>query len=80
MAKIILKLDNPSSIILENEQIAEEFSYAVIVDNIKDLEEEGVRMIIYGTKEDFEQGKGCATFPTPCMLENWFEYDAHFID
>lgn len=77
MAKVLLKLDNPSEIC---KKFADEFSYAVLVDNISDLDEEGVRMIIYGTKEDFEQGRGCPTFPTECMFENWFEYDAHFID
>lgn len=76
MAKVLLKLDNPSGICKNFE---DEFSYAVLVDDIKDLDEKGTRMIIYSTKEDFEQGKGCPIFPTDCMFENWFEYDAHFI-
>lgn len=76
MAKILLKLDNPSDICKKYE---DEFAYAVLVDDIKDLDEEGTRMIIYNTKEDFEAGKGCPTFPTDCMFENWFEYNAHFI-
>jgi hypothetical protein len=80
MAKILLKLDEPSKIITENPDIEEEFMYAVVVDNIKDLDEEGTRMIIYGTKEDFEKGNGCASFPTDCMMDNWFEYTAHFIN
>ncbi len=76
MAKILLKLDNPSKIC---EKYKDEYAYAVLVDNILDLEEEGTMMIIYYTKEDFEKGKGCPTFPTDSMLENWFEYDAHYI-
>jgi hypothetical protein len=77
MPKVLLKLDNPSDIAKE---FKEEFAYAVLVDDIKDLDEEGTRMIIYHTKEDFEQGKGYPTFPTDCMYENWFEYNAHFVN
>lgn len=74
--KILLTLDNPSEIC---QKYSEEFAYAVLVDDVKDLDEEGTRMIIYGTKEDLESGNGCATFPTECMFENWFEYTAHYI-
>lgn len=76
MSKILLKLDNPSEIAKKFE---DEFCYAVLVDNIKDLDNEGARMIIYDTKEDLEQGKGIASFPTEVMFENWFEYTAHYI-
>lgn len=77
MSKILLKLDNPSPIC---RKFKDEFAYAVLADKISDLDDDGARMVIYQTKEDLEQGKGCPTFPTDCMFENWFEYDAHYIN
>lgn len=77
MAKILLKLDNPSKVCKE---FIDEFYYAVLVDDIKDLDEEGVKMLIYNTKDDFEKGDGFISYPTVCMFENWFEYTAHYVN
>lgn len=79
MSKILLTLDNPSDIITNNPDIAEEFYYAVVADDIKDLDEEGVLVMLFCTKEDYEKGQGTLTYITPCMYENIFEYTAKLI-
>jgi len=77
--KILMKLDEPSSVITENTDIAEEFYYAVIADSIKDLDQEGTMVLTFYTKEDFDNNKGTLTYMTPCMFENPFEYTTSII-
>ncbi len=77
--KILMKLDDPSSTITDNPDIAEEFHYAVIADNIKDLDDEGTMVLVFYTKEDFDNNKGTLTYMTSCMFENPFEYTTSII-
>lgn len=77
--KVLLTLDDPGKIITENDEIAEEFYYAVIADSLAALDDEGSKILMFVTKEDFEQGKGVISYATPCMFENWFEYTAKLI-
>ena len=75
--KILLILDNEKSTLAP--YIGDQVNYAMVADNISDFDDEDKQILCYGTKENYESGKGTLTYIDMLERDNIFEWTAKTI-